>query len=147
MQEVPFETVRYGKVTAVDRKKCLARVLFEDRDNQVSPWLPVMQKNTMNHKFYWLPDIDEIAVCLFLSNGEENGLIIGTVYSDIDKPVHEISDEDKERHGVWFKDGTFIKYEHDTKKLEIECAGEIHIRANGNIYIDGPEIHLNSGGG
>lgn len=135
MQEVPFETLRYGKVTAVDRKKCLARVLFEDRDDTVSNWLPVMQKNTMNHKFYWLPDVDEIAVCLFLSNGEESGLIIGTVYSDVDKPVTEISDEDKERHGVWFKDGTFIKYEHDTQTLVINGAKNISIIATDTISI------------
>ena len=120
MHGVPFEVVRYGTITAVDRKKCMARVLFEDRDDTVSPWLPVMQKNTLHHKFYWMPDIEETAVCLFLSNGQENGLIIGTIYSDVDKPVPEIAEEGKDRIGIWIDSNNYVKWIEEERTLEVK---------------------------
>ena len=143
MEGTPFEVMRYGKVSSVDLKKCTARVVFEDRSDAVSPELPVMQKNTMNSKFYWMPEVGETAVCLYLSNGQESGLIIGTIYSDADMPVPEISDEGKERYGMWFKDGTYIKYEPDTHSLEIEVQGAINIKAAGDVTINGKNIFLN----
>lgn len=130
MSETPFEVVRYGKVSFVDYKKGTARVVFEDRDDSVSPELPVMQKNTLNNKFYWMPEVDETAICLYLANGQETGVIIGTIYSEVDRPPTE-----KKEDGVWFEDGTFVKYEHETKTLSINCAGKIEIHADEEITI------------
>lgn len=143
MHETPFEAVRYGKVSSVNLKKCTARVVFEDREDSVSPELPVLQKNTMNCKHYWMPHVDEMVVCLYLANGQESGIIIGTIYSDIDKPVPEISDEGKNRDGVWFEDGTFIKYELDSKTLAIDTQGNINITAKGDVTIKAKNIFLN----
>lgn len=131
MTKTPFEAYRYGKVSSVNHKKCTARVVFEDRDDSVSPELPVMQKNTLSDKFYWMPEVDEIAVCLYSANdGQESGVIIGTIYSEVDHPP-----TDKKEDGVWFKDGTFVKYEHETKTLSINCAGKLTIHADEEITI------------
>ena len=135
MHGTPFETMRIGVVSSVDLKKCTARVVFEDRSDVVSPDFPVMQKNTMNCKHYWMPHVGETVVCLYFSNGQESGIIIGSVYSDVDNPVPEISDEGKDRDGVWFEDGTIIKYEPDTKTLVVDCVGEINITAKRPINI------------
>ena len=48
-------------------------------------WLDVLQRNTQNNKDYWLPDVGEQVKVLLDENGED-GVILGAVYSDVDKP-------------------------------------------------------------
>lgn len=136
---IEFENVRIGIVTAIDRKKARVRVNFEEHDDTTSHELAVMQKNTLNHKSYWLPEVDEQVVCLFLNNGQETGIVIGTLYAEDDaaahKPVPEISDESKKRHGIWFEGGSHVKYEHDTQTLVVHSAKNIMITAADTISI------------
>lgn len=134
-EKVPFEALKIGKVSAIDKKRCRARVVFEDRDDWVSDWLQVMQKNTMRSKFYWLPDIGELVIVAYLANGQETGIIMGSIYSEEDKPVPEIFDEEKDRDGIWFEDGTFVKYEHETQTLHVNSTRNINIHADGIVTI------------
>lgn len=127
--DVPFEVMRYGRVDSVDLKKATARVVFQDRDDVKSFDLQVMQKNTLNKKAYWMPEIDEIAVCLFLSNGQESGIIIGTLYAEDDaskhKPVPEISDDGKQRVGLWIDAHNYIKWIEEERKFEVKTENPI----------------------
>lgn len=125
MHDTPFETVRLGVVSSVDLKKGTARVVFEDRSDVVSPELAVMQKNTMNSKFYWMPDVNETVVCLYLANGQETGIIIGSVYSDADKPVPEISEEGKKRLGIWIDDNNYIKWVEEERRFVVKTENPI----------------------
>lgn len=113
------QIIRYGKVSSVNKKDCSARVIFEDHDDNVSPELRVIVRNTMNKKDYWLPDVDEMVVCLFMPNGEETGFILGSVYSEVDKPVPEISEQEKDRTGLWIDSGNFIKWEEETRQFVV----------------------------
>lgn len=127
--------MRLGIVTAIDRKKARVRVRFEDQDDTTSHELSVMQNNTFRTKSYWLPVVDEQVICLFLNNGQETGIVIGSLYSEQDKPVPEIADEGKHRDGIWFEDGTYVKYESDTQTLVVHAAKDIKITAANNISI------------
>ncbi len=122
--EVP-QFIRVGKVSSVNRNNCTARVFFEDRDDVVSHDLRVIVKNTMNKKDYWLPDVDEQVVCIFLPNGEETGFIIGSVYSDVDRPPAEISHAGEERIGYWIDENNYIKWVAEERKFVVKSENPI----------------------
>lgn len=112
-----------GIVTKLDPDKSKARVEFKELDEIVSNWLSVLVKKSLNDKDYWMPDINEHVVCLLDEYGEE-GVILGSVYSDKDTPP--ISSKDK-----WhktFKDGTVIEYDREENKLLIDVKGTIEIK-------------------
>lgn len=122
--EVP-QFIRVGKVSSINRNNCTARVFFEDRDDVVSHDLRVIVKNTMNKKDYWLPDVDEQVVCIFLPNGEETGFIIGSVYSDVDRPPAEISNTGEERVGYWIDENNYIKWVAEERKFVVKSENPI----------------------
>lgn len=147
MVQTPFEALRKGIVSSVDREKCTARVFFPDWDEKVSFDLPVMQKNTLNTKHYWMPDVDEQVICGFFANGMEEGVILGSIYSDVDKvPLEFLVSDDCD--GVLFSDGTLIRYDVKNHKLFIAVKGEIEIMADKDIVMSsgiasGYKIYLN----
>ena len=128
-----FEPLMYGKVSSVDSQKGTARIVFEDRDDAVSAELPVLQKNTMQNKFYWMPQVGETAVCLFAMGEQETGIIIGTIYSEVDMPPPDAGAGKVD--GVWFEDGTVIKYDHESKTLDIKLTGDLTVTATGKITV------------
>lgn len=130
LDSTPFEAVRVGIVSSIDRKKGTARVYFGDREDAVSYELKVVSLQTMKNKHYWMPDIDETVICLFLANGHESGYVLGSVYSNVDTPP-----TDKKEEGVWYEDGTVIKYDMETKTLTISCKGKINIHADDDITV------------
>lgn len=128
-----FEPLRYGKVSSVDLQKGTARIVFEDRDDAVTAELPVLQKNTMQNKFYWMPQVGETAACLFATDEQETGVIIGTIYSEVDMPPSDAGAGKVD--GVWFEDGTVIKYDHESKTLDIKLTGDLTVTATGKITV------------
>jgi phage baseplate assembly protein V len=78
-------TPQTGTVSAVDADSVKARVRLPECDNMRTNWLDVLQRNTQNNKDYWLPDVGEQVKVLLDENGED-GVILGAVYSDVDKP-------------------------------------------------------------
>lgn len=81
MEEAMNNVVRVGTVTNRDDKKHRCRVEFKDNDGIISYWCQVIAKKTHKDKEYWLPDLDEMVVCLFLPFGREIGFIIGSAYN------------------------------------------------------------------
>lgn len=130
---IDFEPLRYGKVSSVDLQKGTARIVFEDRDDAVTAELPVLQKNTMQNKFYWMPQVGETAACLFATDEQETGVIIGTIYSEVDMPPPDAAAGKVD--GVWFEDGTVIKYDHKSKTLDIKLTGDLTVTATGKITV------------
>ncbi|MDW3463672.1 phage baseplate assembly protein V, partial [Escherichia coli] len=78
-------TRQVGTVSAVDADRVQARVRLPECDNLRTNWLNVLQRNTQDNKDYWLPDVGEQVEVLLDANGED-GVILGAVYSDVDKP-------------------------------------------------------------
>lgn len=126
--------VREGEISAIFPEKGTVRVKFDD-DGTVSYELPIIFRGVIGTKDYWMPDIGEQVVCLFLPNGNARGFVIGAVYSNVNPPP--VTDKNK-RH-VSFEDGTTIEYDTSTSTLTVDSAGPINIKAN-EINIEGDVI-------
>lgn len=135
--------IRVGTVSSVNAAVGTVRVAFAAQDDMVTYELPVITRGSKNNKDYWLPDVDEQVLCLFLPNtsgrGVCDGFVLGTFYSSIDAPVENSGDV----HAVKYGDGTIIKHDRSTGKLTINATGDIDIIAGGKITINGKTIYLN----
>ena len=135
--------IRVGTVSSVNAAAGSVRVAFAAQDDMVTYELPVITRGSKNNKDYWLPDVDEQVLCLFLPNtsgrGVRDGFVLGTFYSSVDAPVENSGDV----HAVKYGDGTIIKHDRSTGKLTINATGDIDIIAGGKITINGQTIYLN----
>lgn len=135
--------IRVGTVSSVNAAAGTVRVAFAAQDDMVTYELPVITRGSKNNKDYWLPDVDEQVLCLFLPNtsgrGVRDGFVLGTFYSSVDAPVENSGDV----HAVKYGDGTIIKHDRSTGKLTINATGDIDIIAGGKITINGQTIYLN----
>ena len=125
--------VRRGLISAVYPERHSARVTFEDKDNVVSAELPILTSYASKNCLYHLPDIAEQVICLYEESDaqEGDGVIIGSIYSDVNKP--KVSSQDKFR--LDFEGGSFIEFDRSTGDLNINCKG--------NIFVNGKNIFLN----
>lgn len=117
--------IKLGLVTAIDESKCKVRIEILDNDKLQSYWLPVLQNNTKDNKYYYLPDIQELVLAVFLDNALEQGFVIGSIYND--KDTVPISNKDK--YHIKFKDGTIIEYDRNSHKLFLDVKGDVEIKA------------------
>ncbi len=135
--------IRVGTVSSINAAAGTVRVAFAAQDDMVTYELPVITRGSKNNKDYWLPDVDEQVLCLFLPNtsgrGVCDGFVLGTFYSSVDAPVENSGDV----HAVKYSDGTIIKHDRSTGKLTINATGDIDIIAGGKITINGQTIYLN----
>ncbi len=124
-------TRQVGTVSAVDADRVQARVRLPECDNLRTNWLNVLQRNTQDNKDYWLPDVGEQVEVLLDANGED-GVILGAVYSDVDKPPFS----DKNIRGTRFADGAeYGEGVTATIHGNIEIKGNVH--ATGSMLSDG----------
>ena len=134
--------IREGTVCAVFPERMTARVTFDDKDDAVSPELPILTKGSAKNKDFWLPDINDVVVCLFAPNDEESGTgwILGTRFNDVDKTPEGMDADTTKRT---YSDGTYISYNRESHEMEINCKGNLKIVCEGNIFIKGVRIDLN----
>lgn len=141
LQQLVGELIRVGIVTTTNAEKGTARVQFKDRNEVVSYDMPVLVKNSLSQKDYWMPDINEQVLCLFLPVGIEQGYIIGSFYSDVTAPPAA----DKNIRKVQFQDGTAIEYDRSTHTLKVditETSGQVIINCPGKVTVNSPAIDL-----
>jgi len=81
-------------------------VVFNEFDQMLSYWLPVVVPKAQNDKAYWLPDIGEQVVCL-MDERDEAGVVLGAIYSQVDATPVQSAD----KCHLGFKDGTAIEYD------------------------------------
>lgn len=135
--------IRVGTVSSVNAAAGTVRVAFAAQDDMVTYELPVITRGSKNNKDYWLPDVDEQVLCLFLPNtsgrGVCDGFVLGTFYSSIDGAGGKQRRCTCDKYG----DGTIIKHDRSTGKLTINATGDLDIIAGGKITINGQTIYLN----
>ena len=135
--------IRVGTVSSIDAAAGTVRVAFAVQDDMVTYELPVITRGSKNNKDYWLPDVDEQVLCLFLPNvsgrGVCEGFVLGTFFSSIDAPEESSVDV----HAFKFGDGSVIKHDRSTGKLTINVKGDIDIIADGKVTVNGQTIYLN----
>jgi len=119
---------RLGEVVETDPENCLVRVKFPDTDELVSGWLQVVQQQTLKNKHYYMPDIEELVVCVFLGNGPIAGFVLGAVYNDIDTPPYN-GDDTYYRE---YKDKTLLQYDRKTHEAIANIMGNVSVNVDGN---------------
>ena len=143
-------TLRIGRVVEFSGEKHAARVKFADISDKISDWLPLLSTNTHADKYEGLLDPDEHVVCLMSGQGDEFGVILGSIYDSKNEPPFQSGNV----HTHTYSDGTMIQYDrsasklsvHCVKDIEIEADADVTIKAGGNITIDAKkEITLKAG--
>lgn len=138
-------TLQTGTVSAVDADGVKARVRLPECDNMRTNWLDVLQRNTQNNKDYWLPDVGEQVKVLLDENGED-GVILGAVYSDVDKPPFG----NKDVRGTKYTDGAEFSYNRASHTLTIrggiehmviECSADVMVKTQ-KATIDAPQTEV-----
>lgn len=114
-----FDNFKIGEVSSINPVRCTARVIFDDENSMVTYDLPIMQRNSLGNRDYQMPDIGEDVLCLFRSDGFEDGVIIGSFYAGDVEPPETTAD----RRTVVFKDGTRICYDRAAHTLTVTIAG------------------------
>lgn len=131
---VSFKT---GLVSA--SKPGFAQVEFPDLDGLVSDWLPVVMRKTLKDKECFTLDKGEQVACI-LDEYFENGVVLGSVYSDVDIPPTESPD----KMCVQFFDGGSFEYDRSTGVLTIVTTGPVTLRAGGAVTLNAPSVTLNT---
>nr|WP_278430008.1 phage baseplate assembly protein V [Brevibacillus laterosporus] len=131
MDNAVNDLIRIGKVSSVDPTTGTARVVFEDTDESVSFDLPILFPQTMAAKHYGMPIIDENVICLFLGNGVQTGICLGSFYSTVDKPPVT----DKNKQGIWFENGSYVEYDRSSGILTLKATGGVVIE--GDVMVKG----------
>lgn len=133
MNKILQNIIRVGIVSSHNPENATVKVIFPDKDNTVSYDLSVLMAQTEKNKDYFIPDIGEQVLCLFLPNGIEEGFVIGSIYSNKNKPP--VTDANK-RH-IKFEDGTWVEYDRGNSTLTVSAVGDIKIISATNINIEG----------
>ena len=121
--------IRIGIVTQVYDDRATVRVQFPDDDKEVSWEFPVLQRKTLKDKDYWLPDVGEHVVVVMLPYGQEQGFVIGAIYSDAEKPPESTRD----KRVIVFEDGTRIEYDRKSHKLYADVKGDVEVKVSGEL--------------
>ena len=113
--------VKTGVVASTDPASGTARVELSDEDGLISFDLGVLVRKTHRDKDYWMPDVGDQVLCLFLPFGLEQGFILGSFYSSPDPAP--VTSQDK-RH-VLFGDGTWLEYDRKSHTLSGHIKGAV----------------------
>ena len=127
------DLIKIGEVSSINPAKCTARVVFADDDGVVSYDLPILQKNTFKSSDYWMPDVGEDVLCVFLPSGVEEGFILGSFYAGEIVPPEST----EKRRTVVFEDGTKACYDKASHTLMVTIDGTevVFDRQNGSITV------------
>ncbi len=141
--------IRVGQVSSINAATGAVRVTFNDKDALVSAELPVLNRGSQAVKDYWLPDVGEQVVCVFLPNGKSltTGFVLGSFFSSVDRPPTS----NLKMRIIDFGDGTNISYDRMSKALVITCSGTITIDSkttiDGRVFLSHKHTGVESGSG
>lgn len=119
---------RRGIVVEVDAARCRVKVRLPDKQDAVSSWLDVLQRNTADVKDYGLPAVNELVAVLF-DERDEAGCILGSLYTEANKPA----EPNAEVRRVTFADGTIVQYIDGT--LRISGPAAVDVQSTGVVTI------------
>lgn len=141
-------SMRFGTVSEKDPATMRVRVKLPELDGLETDLLPVLTRKSQDDKDYWLPDEGEQVVVMLDAFGDY-GVVIGSIFSDVDTvPV-----EDQDKRKVVFKDKADFEYDRQTstmtikggiKHLVVECGVDINMQATTQITLKAPLITLDA---
>lgn len=134
--------IRVGRISEVNPAANTARVTYPDKNDSVSGELNILNRGSSKDKDYWVPDVDEQVVCLFLPNthkGVNRGFVLGSFFSTTDTAPQN----DKNIRTIKFADGSVITHDRSDGSITIHASGNITITAGGTITIQGATVKIN----
>lgn len=131
--------IREGVVTGINAKDYTCTVYFEDQDLTVNDLIIGVSGGTRN-KSRDLPNIDDLALCVFVPPSLTDGWVIAFGYNEQDTPP--VGDENI--HSTTYPDGSVVSYDSKLHVLNIDCKGTTTIKAttinlNGSVTINGKQ--------
>lgn len=125
--------IKLGEISSIDPGRGTARVVFDDEDGLVSYDLPVLQRNSLKNRDFAMPDVGEDAIVLFFGEGQEDGVIIGSIYAGEVTPPESTEN----RRTVVFDDDTRVCYDRQEHKLTVTIEGTeiVFNRQDGSITV------------
>ncbi|MFX3635459.1 MAG: hypothetical protein ACE3L7_04175 [Candidatus Pristimantibacillus sp.] len=72
--------IRVGIVSDRNVAEGTVKVTFEDQDNMVTDWLPVVVAKNLENSSTAIPNINDTVVCAFLASGLEDGFCLGVLH-------------------------------------------------------------------
>lgn len=115
-----MDKIRFGKISDIDYKNGLARIVYDDKNKSVSRKIPFLCSE------YNLPKVGQL-VCVI-----SDKIILGRFWNKKNLPDNDC---DNKIYKKSFSENSFIKYDEQTEKLFI-CAPDINlIDKNQNINL------------
>jgi phage baseplate assembly protein gpV len=123
------ENIRVGRVSSIDYNKGMIKVVYADKDNAVTKDLPFLSMNGE----YKMPNIGDMVLVLHLSNGASMGIIVGTFWSNSNKPAETGKGVYRKELGM-LPGEAYLRYDSNTKELTIK-ADTVKVQTNLNTTI------------
>lgn len=116
------DMIKVGIINEIDLKKSLYRVKFEqdiDEDNNSikSYWFQPVYSSTNKDKTYFQYSLGEQVLVLMPYEGNQDGYIIGSMYSEKDKPPRNAEGV----RYIQFENGDYIQYDKNKKSLTVNA--------------------------
>ncbi|WP_212958308.1 phage baseplate assembly protein V [Paenibacillus albilobatus] len=128
VENVIRRMIRIGDCSSADPEMGTIRATFSDLDDMVSGDLPVLTPGGWG-KGNALPEPGESVLCIFLSNGIEDGVCLGAI-DDEDVPPGT-----PDQRGIYFEDGSEVYYDRTNQQIVVKTAGGVSIE--GDVTIKG----------
>jgi phage baseplate assembly protein V len=110
-----------------------ARISYPDRQGITTAWFPVMQWNTVGTVDHHCVRVGEMAVVMHLGTGMEQGVVLGSIYTD--KVTPSITDGTLTKRKVTFDDGSIVQFDPGTGILTVNSNGDVDVTSGGNVNI------------
>jgi phage baseplate assembly protein V len=128
-----------GTIAEVDHLSARVRV---DLNGRKTAWLPVPAEIGANF-IRWRPLRIGTQVLVACPAGDPaNAIIVQFLYSAALPPPANRGDVDV----IVFDDGTTIRHDSATHELTIISAGDLRLKAEGELWLDAQHIHVFEGG-
>lgn len=131
-------TIIKGTVDSINPEQCTCNVKIPDQDDRIINDLQIVFLGTYGTQDYRLPAIGMMVVCIFDSNNDTDGFVLGGVYNEEQKPAFS----NKDISATTYPDGSVVSYDSKNKKLIMNLVGDAEISGNtlaliGNVTING----------
>lgn len=128
-----------GTIAEVDHSSARVKV---DINGRVSNWLPFPAEIGANFR-RWRPLRPGTQVLFACPAGDPaNAVIVQILYTDALPPPADSGDVDV----IVFDDGTTIRHDSAAHELTIISAGDLRLKAQGEMWLDAQHIHVFEGG-
>jgi type VI secretion system secreted protein VgrG len=169
---IPFSETQIAKVMDNNDPEKLGRIrvqfIWQESENTITPWIRIVSPHASDEiGFYFIPEISDEVLVAFEGGNAEKPYVMGSMYHGKAKPdsawvnstddikairtrsghTIEFSDKDgKEEIKIYDnkKDNYVITLASHSKKIMIECKGDIEMEAKGDLKIKAKNIEMES---